>query len=154
MTAAIRPAAAADLDDIRALFRDYQEALGVSLDFQGFAAELAGLPGDYAPTAGGLLIARDAGRAVGCIAMRRLDAETAEMKRLFVRPMAQGTGLGRRLAEAIMAAAAAAGYRRMRLDTLGHLAAAIALYQRMGFAEIAPYGKAQLPGMRFFEKPL
>ncbi|MCC7274398.1 MAG: GNAT family N-acetyltransferase [Alphaproteobacteria bacterium] len=150
----IRPAAAGDLETVRALFREYEGSLGISLDFQGFATELAGLPGAYAPPAGALLIAEAAGAAAGCVALRRLDAATAEMKRLYVREPARGSGLGRRLAEAAMAAARAAGYPNMRLDTLGHLEAAIALYGALGFVEIPPYGSALLAGMRFFERRL
>lgn len=122
-----RIAQTADMELAAALFREYQQAIGVDLGFQGFEEELAGLPGKYAPPRGALLIAHVGSDAAGCVAMRPLDDRIVEMKRLYVRPASRGTGLGRRLAEAIIAAAKSAGYERMRLDTLGTMTEAIAL---------------------------
>ena len=131
----------ADMRDVAALFADYAAWLPIDLGYQGFAAELAGLPGKYAPPGGALLLARDeAGTALGCVGLRALDeAGVCEMKRLYLRPEARGTGLGKALAGAIVAAARARGYGEMRLDTLESMTGAIALYERMGFTRIAPY---------------
>lgn len=147
--------AGAALDEARALFLRYSRSIGVDLCFQGFDAELAGLPGDYAPPAGRLLVARDAeGRAVGCAALRPLGEDVCEMKRLFVGEEARGLGLGRALAEALVADARRIGYRRMRLDTLPTMSEAASLYERLGFRDIAPYYDNPVPGARFLELEL
>lgn len=141
-----------DAATVRALFRAYLEGLGIDLGFQGVEAELADLPGRYAPPLGTVLLARDAGgQAVGVVAMGPLSPGIVEMKRLYVPPAGRGQGLGRALAEAIVAAARAAGYRRMRLDTLETLAPAMALYARMGFRPIENYNASPLAGIRHFE---
>ena len=108
----------ADIEAARELLREYQEAIGIDLGFQGFAAEVEGLPGEYAPPRGRLLLAREDGVIVGCVAMRPLSGDTSEMKRLFVRPRSRASGVGRQLAERVIADARAIGYRRMYLDTL------------------------------------
>jgi len=151
MPATIRPAGPADLPDVAALFRVYAEGLGVDLGFQGFEAELAALPGPYAPPQGALLIARDGLAALGCVAMRPHASGICEMKRLYVAPCARGQALGRRLADAIMAEARAAGYRRMVLDTLGSLTVAVALYRGLGFRAVPPYYDNPLPGVIYME---
>jgi putative acetyltransferase len=137
----IRPASLpADLPAIRELFRAYAASLPIDLGYQGFDGELAALPGKYAPPHGALLIARDGnGAALGCVAMRPLEASICEMKRLYVAPEGRGRGLGRALAEAIVEAARAAGHREMRLDTLASMHEAQALYRALGFTEIGPY---------------
>lgn len=151
----IRPARLPDdLDAARALFRAYAESLGISLDFQGFEAELAGLPGDYAPPAGRLLLAWQDDAAVGCVALRPLAGGACEMKRLYVAPAGRGGGLGRALAVRICDEARAAGYRAIRLDTLPTMAAAQALYASLGFRPIAPYTFNPIPGTRFLELDL
>jgi putative acetyltransferase len=153
--AVIRPAAgASDIETVRALFDEYLAELAVDLSFQGFAAERASLPGEYAPPRGRLLLAEVGGAAAGCAALRALDAATAEMKRLFVRPAARGTGLGRRLALAIVVEAEAAGYDRLRLDTLPSMGAAIAMYRGLGFQEIPAYRHNPVPGALFLERRL
>jgi ribosomal protein S18 acetylase RimI-like enzyme len=141
----------ADVAAARALFEEYQQSLGFSLCFQNFDAELAGLPGAYAPPEGRLLLAFAGDEPAGCIALRKIGEETCEMKRLWVRPAFRGTGLGRRLAEGLMAEARAAGYRAVRLDTLPSMAAAQSLYLSLGFTDIAPYNDHPIEGTRFME---
>ncbi|MEO8064093.1 MAG: GNAT family N-acetyltransferase [Pseudomonadota bacterium] len=138
----------------RELFREYSEAIGTDLEYQGFSAELASLPAPYAPPAGALLIAQDAARVAGCVAMRRLDDNTCEMKRLYVRSEYRGTGLGRMLVEAVINAARQTNYRELRLDTLPSMVSAQSLYRRLGFFEIHPYGEKYLPGTRFYSLTL
>jgi ribosomal protein S18 acetylase RimI-like enzyme len=130
-----------DLDDTRALFRAYAASLPIDLAYQGFASELAALPGAYAPPAGALVLARDAaGAPVGCAALRPLaEPGCCEMKRLYVAPAARGLGLGRALMDAIVGEAARLGYREVRLDTLPSMTTAIAMYCAAGFTPIPPY---------------
>jgi putative acetyltransferase len=139
-----------DVDEVRALFREYAESLPFALDFQGFDRELDELPGAYAPPRGALLLARGA----GCVGLRPIDAATCEMKRLYVRPSARGTGLGRRLAEAVVTEARTLGYSRMRLDTVPGMDAAQSLYAELGFREIAPYRANPIAGAVFLELEL
>ncbi|MGH9863849.1 MAG: GNAT family N-acetyltransferase [Candidatus Acidiferrales bacterium] len=136
---------------VRELFVEYSESLGVALCFQGFAVELAGLPGEYARPAGRLFLALDKERATGCGALRRIDEQTCEMKRLYVRPAYRGKGVGREMIDALMNSARAIGYGRMRLDTLPSMTKAIALYRALGFREISPYRANPVPGALFFE---
>ena len=144
-----------DAATVRALFRAYLEGLGIDLGFQGIEAELADLPGRYAPPSGTVLLARDAdGAAVGVVAMGPLSPGVVEMKRLYVSPAGRGRGLGRALAEAIIAAAREAGHARMRLDTLETLAPALAIYARLGFRPIENYNASPLAGIRHFELTL
>jgi len=140
-----------DLEDARALFQEYADSLEFDLAFQGFAGELAGLPGDYAPPDGALLIARDAAGPIGCVALRKLAEETCEMKRLYVRPRGRGTGIGRRLAIEVIAAARERGYRRMCLDTVPSMTGALALYRSLGFTVIPPYRHNPIAGAVFLE---
>ncbi|HEX5714680.1 MAG TPA: GNAT family N-acetyltransferase [Thermoanaerobaculia bacterium] len=139
----------ADIEAARELFREYQEALGIDLGFQGFAAELAGLPGEYAPPRGRLLLAREDGVVVGCVAMRPLSGDTSEMKRLYVRPRSRASGVGRQLAERVIAEARAIGYRRMYLDTLPTMTGAQRLYESLGFEDIPGYRHNPIAGTRF-----
>ena len=133
----------------RELFTEYQRALGVSLCFQGFDAELAGLPGDYAPPKGRLFLAVAAGRPAGCVALRPLFHRDAEMKRLYVRTAHRGGGLGRLLATRTIEAARALGYETLKLDTLPQMKAAQKLYESLGFRDTAPYNDNPVRGVRF-----
>ena len=145
-----------DVAAVTALFRAYAASLEVDLAYQGFEAELAGLPGAYAPPGGELLLARDSdGAALGCVAMRPMAAVgCAEMKRLYVAPEGRGLGLGRALVEAVAACAAARGYREIRLDSLPTMTAAIALYGRCGFEPMAPYYDTPVAGTVFLRRAL
>lgn len=142
------------LSEVRRLFAEYAEGLGIDLAFQGFEAELAGLPGAYAPPGGRLLIARVQGMVAGCVGVRPLEPGICEMKRLYVRSEARGFGVGRRLAEAAIGEARAAGYRSMRLDTLETMGAAQALYRTLGFGPIPPYRHNPVPGTAFLSLDL
>jgi putative acetyltransferase len=154
-SAVITDTTAADLDTVRALFRAYQNWLGISLEFQGFEDELAGLPGKYAPPQGALLLARDGAQVAGVVALRPLDeAGLCEMKRLYVLPDFQGRGIGRALAVAIIDAGRRAGYRAMRLDTVARMAAAVGLYRALGFVEILPYTYNPEPDVLYLEHAL
>lgn len=142
---------AADLAATAELFAAYAASLPVDLDYQDFGGELAALPGQYAPPAGELFLARDDGRApLGCVGLRPLaDEGCCEMKRLFLLPAARGLGLGRALTEAVVDQARRQGYRQLRLDTLPTMTTAIALYERQGFERIAPYYAPTPPGTVF-----
>ena len=150
----MQAAKSADLPAVRRLMRDYANALPFALDFQDFDEELATLPGRYAPPQGALLVGRVDGRIVGCVGIRAIDEATCEMKRLYVGKTARGSGLGRLLAEASIAAARRLGYRRMRLDTVPGMETAQALYARLGFRDIPPYTVNPVPGTRFLELDL
>lgn len=145
---------AAEVARARDLFVEYAAWLGVDLCFQGFDEELATLPGAYAPPEGRLLLAMDGDAAAGCIALRRFDAQSGEVKRLYVRPAYRGRGLGDRMAGAIVAAARAIGYRRLLLDTLAHMKSAQAVYARAGFRDTGAYYHNPIPGAVYLELPL
>ena len=148
----IVPATSAqDLEDIRVLFGEYSGLVAEALCFQNFDQELEALPGLYAPPGGVLLIARDGEAAAGCVALRQLDAGSGEMKRMYVRDAYRGSGLGRRLALAVIEEARRRKYGRVVLDTLPKLAPAIALYRNLGFRETGPYLASPTPGAICFE---
>ena len=151
----IRPAKLPeDLRTIRAMLREYEAELGVDLGFQGFEQELASLPGDYAGPRGALLVAEVEGAMAGCVALRPLEGDACEMKRLYARPAFRGHGVGRALAAAVIAEARRIGYVRMRLDTLPVMTEAQALYQRLGFADIPPYRDNPVRCTRYMELEL
>jgi ribosomal protein S18 acetylase RimI-like enzyme len=146
---------AAELQAVRELFVEYARSLSVDLCFQNFEAELAGLPGDYAPPLGALLLATVNGTAAGCVAMRPLPdsdhTNACEMKRLYVRPSHRRYGLGRRLTEKLMDLAAQAGHSCMLLDTLDDMEAARGLYASLGFVEVPPYYFNPIPGAHYLK---
>jgi ribosomal protein S18 acetylase RimI-like enzyme len=138
------------------LFREYADWLGIDLSFQGFEAELASLPGKYAPPTGELMLAcSPAGDALGCVAMRSLEGTAVcEMKRLYVRPAARGLGIGAALVANIVTSAEELGYTEMKLDTLSSMPEAFALYKRCGFLEIPAYYYNPVPGTVYLGKRL
>ncbi len=139
----------------RELFLEYAQSLGFSLCFQNFDQELAGLPGDYAPPEGRLLLAEYESQLAGCVALHKLDSSICEMKRLYLRPAFRGQGLGRAFAERIIAEARQTGYQRMRLDTVGPVMKdAVAMYRKLGFHEIAPYRANPMAGTLYMELDL
>jgi ribosomal protein S18 acetylase RimI-like enzyme len=143
-----------EVEEARTIFQEYAESLGADPCLQDFAEELASLPGRYARPQGRLLLAMVEGQVAGCAALRPLDSETGEMKRVYVRPAFRGLGLGRMLAESILNESRAAGYRRIRLDTLPSMAGAQHLYRDLGFREIAPYGDNRVPEAVYLELEL
>ena len=154
----LSPATPALLEATRAIFCDYAQSLGVDLCFQNFDAELATLPGEYAPTQGALLLALVDGEVAGCGALRPLpDADYAnacEMKRLYVRPAYRKFGLGRLLAQALLDRGRQAGYSAMLLDTLDDMEAARGLYASLGFVEIPPYYFNPIAGAHYLKAEL
>jgi len=139
----------------RELFQEYAQSLGVNLCFQNFEQELAGLPGHYAPPDGRLLLAEYDGQLAGCVALHKWDDGICEMKRLYLRPSFRGKGLGRAIAEKIIAEARSIGYQRMRLDTIEPLMKdAVEMYRKLGFREIAPYRPNPIAGAMYMELQL
>ncbi len=143
-----------ELLQIRTLFEEYAKTLGSDPCLQDFSEELATLPGRYARPGGRLLLAMIEDKVAGCAALRSLDAETGEMKRVYVRPAFRGLGLGRMLAASILHESRVAGYRRVRLDTLPSMNQAQDLYRDLGFREIGPYGDNPVAGAVYLEVEL
>jgi ribosomal protein S18 acetylase RimI-like enzyme len=140
---------------IRELFAEYGASLGPGhLCLQDFNVEVATLPGYYVPPGGGLWLAAVAGQPAGCVALRPLDDDSVELKRLYVRPQCRGHRLGRLLVDAAVARARASGRTRVRLDTFPSMVEAVALYRTLGFRQIDPYHSKALPGSIFFELTL
>jgi ribosomal protein S18 acetylase RimI-like enzyme len=143
------------LAQARELFLEYAQSLGFSLCFQNFDKELAGLPGDYRPPNGCLLLAHYEARLAGCVALHKLESGICEMKRLYLRPQFRGLGLGRALADRTIAEARLIGYERMRLDTVEPVMKdAVAMYRKLGFKEIAPYRPNPIAGAMYMELEL
>ena len=150
----IRAAGAADIPACRELFLEYEKAIGVSLCFQGFAAEVAGLPGDYVPPRGGLWLATVGESIAGCVALRPLGEREAEIKRLYVRSAFRGLGIGRRLALLVIETARSLGYEALKLDTLPSMTEAQRLYDELGFVDTAPYNDNPVAKVRFMSYAL
>jgi putative acetyltransferase len=159
----IRPASPADIPEVRRMLQEYVAWIGLDLAFQEIDAELAGLPGDYAPPRGALFVADDAQGLVGMVGLRPLDiawpaeaqsAKAAEMKRLFVRPSARGRGLAKQLIAVALDEARRLRYSEVRLDTLPMMGDAQSLYVSLGFRDIAPYYDTPIAGTRFMSKKL
>jgi ribosomal protein S18 acetylase RimI-like enzyme len=140
-----------DLNEAKRLFVAYAESLGIGLCFQNFHRELAELPGAYSPPAGCLLLADFDGVVGGCVALRPLQNQTCEMKRLYLAPEFRGTGAGRALSIAVLEKAKSLGYAAIRLDTLPSMMNAIELYRSLGFQQIEPYYENPVPGALFLE---
>jgi GNAT superfamily N-acetyltransferase len=143
-----------DLEEVRTLLIEYAEWVAVDLSFQGFAEELAGLPGEYVAPNGTLLLCVVDAAPAGCVGVRRWRPDTCEMKRLYARSTFRGHGCGLFLAKQAIGWAVAAGYERMVLDTLPSMTAAQRLYERLGFRDIAPYRFNPVTGTRFMELQL
>ena len=140
-----------DFQRARTLFLEYASSLGFDLSFQNFQSEVANLPGEYSPPEGIILVAYEGTEIAGCVALRKLEEGTWEMKRLYVRPHFRGEGIGKRLSTEIIEEARKRGYQRMRLDTMPSMQNAIKLYRTLGFREIDPYRYNPQPGALFFE---
>ena len=144
-----------DLKATITLFYEYRTWLDLDLTFQNFDAEMAGMPGKYAPPYGELFLARNLeGIAVGCVAVRPLENSVCEMKRLWVKDVAKGAGLGKALVLTVVDTAQRLGYAKMRLDTLPRMAAAVKMYHSFGFVGIEPYYLTPLAGTHFLELDL
>ena len=142
------------VDVARALFREYEASLQVDLCFQSFEAELSALPAPYLPPRGALLLAFHEGEVAGCGAFRPWSADCCELKRMFLRPAFRGKGNGRKLANALIDLARAAGYGSVRLDTFDFMREAVKLYQSLGFRRVERYYHNPHPGALFFELDL
>ena len=150
-----QPTSSEDIEEARAIFREYEQWLGMSLCFQSFDEEMADLPGRYAPPDGRLYLARIDGETVGCIALRKIDEGICEMKRLYLRESARGKGVGVTLIEKVIADAKEIGYEKMRLDTYPpKMGKAVNLYEAHGFYAIPPYYHNPHEGVLFMEKML
>jgi ribosomal protein S18 acetylase RimI-like enzyme len=136
---------------VRELFLEYADSLGIDLGFQNFNSELKNIPGEYALPEGCILLAMYEEQAVGCVALRKIDENICEMKRLYVKPDFKGKGIGRNLASAIIKEAKNRGYRFMRLDTLPTMKQAISLYRSLGFYSIEPYRFNPIEGAMYME---
>jgi len=144
----------AHIEIARELFLEYQRSIGIDLCFQNFSKEVANLPGEYAPPEGRLLLSFVGDTVGGCVALRKIEGRTCEMKRLYVRPAFRGKHIGRHLAEKVIQEARTAGYAAMRLDTLPVMTEAIALYRSLGFQPTEAYRINPHPGAIYMELAL
>ena len=142
------------LDDVKKLFLEYAKSLPIDLDFQNFEDELTELPGKYAPPTGTIILAFVNNRPVGIVALRKIENDICEMKRLYVKKNYQGLGIGKKLAEKIITEAKDKGYNYMRLDTLSSLKKALNLYKSLGFYKIDAYIYNPMDNAIYMEREL
>ncbi len=140
-----------EIEQIRNLFREYAASLEFDLEFQDFAEELQTLPGSYARPEGELFLCEEDGVSIGCAALRRIDPDICELKRMYLKPEWRGKGLGKVIAFEVIKHAQELGYKKIRLDTIATMKEAIALYEKIGFKEIAPYRYNPIKGAKFME---
>ncbi len=150
----VQATAAAQLEDAKALFREYAGTLGCSPCLQNIEQELGQLPGEYGPPDGRLILAVYEGRAAGCAAYRKIGEALCEMRRMYLRPEFRGRKIGKGLAQTILAEARQAGCSRIRLYTLPTMKEAVSLYRSLGFADIPPYGEHIIPDAFYMEMKL
>jgi ribosomal protein S18 acetylase RimI-like enzyme len=150
----IRAAGPDEIGKVRLLFHEYAAWLQEDICLHSFEQELTALPGAYGPPRGALLVASNGSQLAGCVALRPLQKDTAEMKRLFVRPQFRGNAVGPTLVTALIEEARRLSYRRVRLDTLPKMASAQRLYESIGFRDIARYNQNASTGVRFMELQL
>lgn len=139
------------IDKIRQLFKEYERSLGFELHFQDFDKEFTNLPGEYALPDGCLLLTTYKGKIAGCVALKKIDEQICEMKRMYVRPEYRRKGIGRAMAVRIIEFARSHGYEYMRLDTIDTMTAAISLYRSLGFDNIKPYRYNPIKGASYME---
>jgi ribosomal protein S18 acetylase RimI-like enzyme len=142
------------LEEIKQLFMEYAQSLDIDLAFQGFETELKTLPGKYGPPDGALILASVDGKGAGCIALRRISDDICEMKRLYIREIYRGLGIGKALISMLVDEAKKLDYRYIRLDTLETMKEAQNLYSSIGFYDIEPYVYNPIEGARFMELKL
>jgi putative acetyltransferase len=150
----MRAALPEDIPEVRQMMREYVAWIGLDLAHQEIDAEMAGLPGEYAPPRGALFVVPESDRLVAMIGLRPLEGPIAEMKRLFVRPEARGRGLAKQLIARVLDEARQLGYDEIRLDTLPMMGDAQGLYVALGFEDIAPYYDTPIDGTRFMARRL
>jgi N-acetylglutamate synthase-like GNAT family acetyltransferase len=150
----LHAATSPEWDEARRLVREYAASLNVDLSFQNFDKELQHFASEYAPPGGAFILAEDAGQYLGCIGLRRLSADSGEIKRLYIVPAARGRGLGRVLVERVLAVARALGYRSVFLDTLPFMKEAQALYSALGFRPTTAYRFNPIEGSAFLRLDL
>ena len=139
----------------QSLFSKYAEDIGIDLSFQGFEQELQQLEKQYGPPEGALfLIYADSDQPIGCFALRKLQLEICELKRMFLEKNYRGKGIGRQMMENALIEARNLGYNKIRLDSIQSMKSAIALYEAFGFREIGPYRHNPFDDAIYFEKVL
>ena len=149
-----QPQSEEDWQQARQLIEEYAASLNLDLSFQNFAHELEHLASEYVPPTGAFLLAEEQGAHVGCVGLRQFSDRVGEVKRLYVSPAARGRGVGRLLAEGVVAAARQLGYTRLLLDTLPSMKEAQSMYVSMGFRPTVPYRFNPVPGTAFLELAL
>jgi ribosomal protein S18 acetylase RimI-like enzyme len=143
-----------DYAEAKELFLEYKISLKIDLCFQKFHVEISDLPAQYSGPTGCIILSCEDDKPFGCVAVRKFEDDTCEMKRLYIPNSYRGKGIGRELAERIISKAKEFGYKKMRLDTLETMAEAISLYKTLGFAEIPKYRHNPIKGVVFMELDL